>query len=174
MQNQTYCFEAIVRIGIGAALAFGLVSIGGAEEPKSLPVYKVVKEGVTAPEGATLAHHLGLTAARVISERGGTVEFVDRGRYLTLPSERLTDAILKSEPLRRAIEGTRNKDATRKITPAVLDVRSTEGLRVLEDKAALSKASAAFERAGLTPQFGQAVVGHHVMSLYSKDGKTLM
>jgi hypothetical protein len=174
MQNQTYCFEAIVRIGIGAALAFGLVSIGGAEEPKILPVYKVVKEGVTAPEGATLAHHLGLTAARVISERGGTVEFVDRGRYLTLPSERLTDAILKSEPLRRAIEGTRNKDATRKITPAVLDVRSTEGLRVLEDKAALSKASAAFERAGLTPQFGQAVVGHHVMSLYSKDGKTLM
>ena len=46
---------------------------------------------------------------------------------------------------------------------------------MVEEKAALSRAAEALERAGLTLQFGQAFVGHHELSLYPKDGgKKLM
>jgi hypothetical protein len=170
MGERAHRFGAMSVTGFGTALVFWLASFASGQGPNRLPVYKVVKEGATASEGATLARHLEITANRVVSEGGGAVEFVDTARYLTLPTEIATETVTKPEPLRHAIEATRNKDATRKISPTLLNPRSLEGLHVVEEKAALSRAAEAFERAGLTLQFGQAFVGHHELSLYSNDG----
>ncbi|HTS38111.1 MAG TPA: DUF6345 domain-containing protein [Candidatus Solibacter sp.] len=171
MEKSANRFGVTSAIGFGTALVFWLASFAVGQEPSHLPVYKVVKEGATASEGGALVRQLGITAKRVVPENGGTVEFVDAARYLTLPTETATETVTKSEHLHRAIEATQNKDATRRITPTLLNVRSVERLHVVEEKYALSNAAEAFERAGLTPQFGKAFVGHHELSLYSKDGE---
>jgi hypothetical protein len=160
------------RIGAASAitLVFWLAAFANGQQPDRLPVYKVVKEGATASEGEKLARHLRVTEKRVVPEGGGAVEFVDNERYLKLPAEKATEAAMKSEHFRRAMEATRNKDKNGTITPTLLNPRSIEGLHVVEEKTALSRAAEAFEQAGLTPQFGQAFVGHHQLSLYSKEG----
>src|SRR5208337_196688 len=170
MGKSPHCIGSMSAIGFGTVLVLWLASFASGQEPNRLPAYKVVKEGATASEGETLGRHLRVTAKRVVPERGGAVEFVDTERYLTLPTEIATEKVTKSEHWHRAIEATRNKDATRKITPTLLNPPSIEGLRVVEEKTALSRAAEAFEQAGLTLQFGQGFVGHHELSLYSKDG----
>jgi hypothetical protein len=168
--NRAYSFGGMLTLGLRTVLVFCLASLASGQEPTHLPVYKVVKEGATASEAAALASRLGVPSKCIVSERGA-IDFVDTTRYLALPTEIATDAVMKSEHLNRALEATRNKDTTRKITPTLLNPRSLEGLHVMEEKLALSRASEAFEQAGLTPQFGEASVGHHAFSLYSKDGE---
>src|SRR5208283_1950778 len=134
-------------------------------ETTRLPVYEVVKTGATASEAAMLARHLGIPEKGLLSE-GGVISFVDTARYLSVPGA----TPVTSPLLEKAIDATRNKDASRKITPTVLNARATRDLRVLLESAAVSKTDSAFAAAGLTPQFAAASVGHHELSLYSKDG----
>ena len=136
------------------------------KEPARLPVYQVIKTGATASEAAMLAKKLGIRAERLRSE-GGVLSFVDATHYLPVPSAGLST----SSSLDKAIAATRNKDASRKITPAILDTRATAGFHVLPESAALSKTVSAFAAAGLTPQFGVASVSHNELSFYSKDGR---
>lgn len=136
------------------------------KKPTSLPVYEVVKTGATASEAEKLASYLGIRSKNVLSE-GGAIEFVDATRYLSIPKEKVTE----SERLNQAIEATRNKDATRKIAPTILKASAISELHVLPESSALSKTASALAEAGLTPEFGKASVGHHELSLYSKDGK---
>jgi hypothetical protein len=168
-----------VTWGLMASLVLVRSTAGqaGAKEKEAtrLPVYKVVQEGATASQGVALARQLGIAAKRIVSEGGGAVEFVDAARYLTLPTESASETAAKSEKWRKAIEATRNKDTTRKITPTLFNTRSVEALHAVDEKAALSKAGEVFERAGLTLQFGRSFSGHHMFSLYSKGGdKKLM
>jgi Family of unknown function (DUF6345) len=148
-----------------AQIAAGQAAVEG-KGPTSLPVYEVVKTGATASEAEALAKHLSIPSKNIFSS-GGAIEFVDTSRYLSVPTEKVTN----SQRLTQAIEATRNKDATRKITPTILKAGAIRELKVVPESAALSKAASAFEAAGLTPQFGKASVGHHQLSLYSKDGK---
>ena len=136
------------------------------KEPTSLPVYEVVKTGATASEAAVLGSHLGISSKDILSE-GGAIVFVDPTRYLSVPKEKVPD----SQRVNQAIEGTRNKDATRKITPTILNADAISELHVLPAESALSKTASAFAAAGLTLEFEKASVGHHEFSLYSKDGK---
>jgi len=112
-----------------------------------------------------LARHLGIPEKGLLSE-GGVISFVDTARYLSVPGA----TPVTSPLLEKAIDATRNKDASRKITPTVLNARATRDLHVLLESAAVSKTDSAFAAAGLTPQFAAASVGHHELSLYSKDG----
>lgn len=161
---------------LASALLAGLVLAQSADrlmaaagsEPTSLPVYEVVKTGATASEAAALASKLGIPSKGILSA-GGAIEFVDTTRYLSVPKE--NETVTGSGPLTRAIETTRNKDATRKITPAILQLDAISGLHVVPADSALSKTASALAAAGLTPQFGKASVGNHELSLYSKDGK---
>ncbi|MGD0213831.1 MAG: DUF6345 domain-containing protein, partial [Terriglobales bacterium] len=168
-RKSAHCRGAMCMIGCGAAFVFWLASFAQGQEPNRLPVYKIVKEGATASEGKELASRFGVPSKCVVSELGA-IDFVDTTRYLALPTEIATDAVRQSEHLNRALEATRNKDATRNVTPTLLNARSIEGLHVMDEKLALSRVAEAFDRAGLTPQFGKAFVGHHELMLYSKDG----
>jgi len=134
--------------------------------PSVLPVYEVVKTGATASEAEALASQLGITSKDILSA-GGAIEFVDSTRYLSVPKEEVTDA----QRVDQAIEATTNKDSTRKITPTILKAGAVSDLHVLPAKSALLKTASALAKAGLTPQFGKASVGHDELSLYSKDGK---
>src|SRR5579863_671503 len=136
------------------------------KEPKRLPVYQVIKSGATPTEAEKLARHLGISAKNLLSE-DGAISFVDTTRYLATPR-----ATLAASPLlEKTVAATRNKDKSRIITPAVLDSRAFGDLHVLSESAAVSKTAAAFEAAGLTPQFAAASSGHHELSLYSKNGE---
>jgi hypothetical protein len=53
--------------------------------------------------------------------------FVDTTRYLSVPKEKVTD----SQRVNQAIEGTRNKDSTRKMTPTILKAGAISDLHVL-------------------------------------------
>ena len=136
------------------------------KQPPHLPVYEVVETGATASKAAALASHLGITSKDILSESGAIV-FVDTARFLFVPEKKVAD----SQRVREAIEGTRTKDATRKITPKILNAGAIGDLRLLSEKSALSKTALAFAAAGLTLQFGKASVGHHQLSLYTMDGK---
>jgi hypothetical protein len=136
------------------------------KRPTRLPVYEVVKTGATASEAAALASRLGITSKDILSEDGAIV-FVDSTRYLSVPKEKVTD----SQRIDQAIEGTRNKDTARKITPTILKASAISELHVLPAESALSKTASALTAAGLTLQFAKASVGHHELSLYSMDGK---
>ena len=153
---------------VGLILAQSTVVLARAaeQEPNSLPVYEVIKTGATLSEAETLASKLGIPSKGIVSE-GGAIVFVDPIRFLAVPKEKVESSPL----LDRAIEATRNKDATRKITPTILNAKAISELRVLSEDSARSKTAAALAAAGLTPQFAQASVGHHELSLLAKDGK---
>jgi hypothetical protein len=108
------------------------------KEPTRLPVYEVVGTGATASEAAALASHLGITSKEILSE-GGAIMFVDSSRYLSVPKEKVTE----SQRVNQAIEGTRNKDSTRRITPTILKAGAISDLHVLPAEAALSKTASA-------------------------------
>jgi hypothetical protein len=137
--------------------------------PSSLPVYEVVKTGATASQAGVLAKRLGIPSEGVLSA-GGAISFVNTTRYLYVPKAKA----IASPRLDKAIASTRNKDSTRKITPAILDARAIGALQVAPEESALSKTAAALAEAGLTPQFGAASVGHHELSLYSRDGRSII
>jgi hypothetical protein len=136
------------------------------KEPSRLPVYEVVKTGATASEAAALASRLGITSQDILSE-GGAIAFIDITRYLSVPGDKVAD----SQRVNQAIERTRNKDSARKITPTILKVGAISDLHVLSAEDSLSKTTSALAAAGLTLQYEKASVGHHELSLYSKDGK---
>ena len=148
------------------ALSVLLIAATAKAQQTSVPVYDVVKTGATAAEAQALAKQLGIPAENILSA-GGVIEFVDASRYLSIPTEKVPDSKLLEE----ALAATRNKDSSRKITPAILNAGAIGELHIVPTDTALSKTAAALAAAGLTPQFGKALVGHHELSLYSKDGK---
>ena len=99
-------------------LAQGATFLVAAEnkEPTTLPVYEVVKTGATAEEAEALARRLGIPSKQIRSE-SGAIEFVETTRFLSFPKE---EKVAESKRLEEAIAATRNKDATRNITPTIL------------------------------------------------------
>jgi hypothetical protein len=148
------------------ALSVLLMATAAKAQQPSVSVYEVVKTGATAAEAQALAKQLGIPAENILSA-GGAIEFVDASRYLSFPTEKVPDSKLLEE----ALAATRNKDKSRKITPTILNAGAISELHIVPADTALSKIAAALQAAGLTPQFGKASVGHHELSLYSKDGK---
>jgi hypothetical protein len=106
--------------------------------PARLPVYEVIKTGVTPSDAEALANHLGIPSKDVLSSVGA-VEFVDTARFLVVPKDKVTE----SKRLEEAIEATRNKDSARQITPAILNVNAINELHALPEESALSKAASA-------------------------------
>jgi hypothetical protein len=135
-------------------------------------VYEVVKNGATASEATALAARLGIQSKSLVLP-GGAIAFVDPTRYLSISklSEEEREKVTRSPLAGRAIEATRNKDGKRKITPAILNAGAFSELKVLPEESARTKAASALSEAGLMPQWGEISVGHHELSLYSKDGK---
>lgn len=161
-------------LAAGFVVAQSTASLAAAaqEAPSNLPVYEVVKTGATVAEATALATRLGI-ARTDLSSPSGAIEFVDPARFLSVagPNGEDREKIANSPLLARAIEATRNKDETRKITPTILDALAFSEVHVLADEAARAKVATAFSEAELTPQWGEATIGHHELSLYAKDGK---
>ena len=147
------------------ALSVLLMATAAKAQQPGVAVYEVVKTGATAAEAQALAKLLGIPAGNILSA-GGAIEFVDPSRYLSVATEKVPD----SKILEEALAATRNKDSSRKITPTVLNTGEISKLKIVPAETALSKTTAALQAAGLTPQFAKASVGHHELSLYSKDG----
>jgi hypothetical protein len=156
--------RAFATLALLSMLAISPGTANAATEPTTLPVYAVVKTGATAAEAAALAKQLGIPSENILSA-GGAIEFVDSSQYLSLPTETAPDSKL----LKEAIAATRNKDSSREITATILNANAIDSVVVVPAEVALAKAAAALRGAGLTPQFGQASVGHHELSLFSKD-----
>jgi len=158
-----------MAIAVATMVFWHCPSVHGAE-PSHLPVYKVLKEGFTASEGEALAKRLGVSEPKLSGTKAGVVEYVDTSRYLAWPKEAATDTVLKSEHMLRATKATRIKDSARPVSPTLLNIRSLASLHAFDEKRALATVADAFDKSGMAPQFGQATVGHHQLSLYSKDG----
>ena len=142
------------------------IAIGQAQTstPTSLPVYQVVKSGVSDAEAAALAKRFQISAAALVHARG-RVSFIDAEKYLAVPSATVTD----SDITRRLREATRNKNLATPIALKAIDARALEQWRVLDEKTALSSTSSALEALQLKPQFGTPTAGHNVLTMYSRD-----
>jgi len=162
------------RLAADLILALSAASLPAAaqEAPASLPVYEVIKTGATASEASALATRLGIHSKSLVLP-GGAIAFVDPARYLSFSklSEEEREKVRTSRLAGRAIEATRNKDGKRKITPAILNARALSEFKVVPEESVRAKAATALSEAGLMPEWGEISVGHHELSLYSKDGE---
>jgi hypothetical protein len=143
------------------------VAVGQAQTstPSSLPVYQVVKPGVSDPEASALAKRLEIPDAALVRARG-KISFVDAEKYLAFPSA----PVAESGVTRRLREATKNKSAATPIALKAIDARALDEWQVLDEKTALNAATSTLDALRLSPQFGTATAGHNVLTMYSKDG----
>jgi Family of unknown function (DUF6345) len=134
-----------------------------AQSKAHLPVYQVLKAGAAFSQGAALAKRLGIPP-RGLMNRHGMLLFVDRKKYLAVPTAAVADAKLVGN-LRTV---TKNKNPRIPIRLLAIDSAALNNWSVLDEKPALDAATGSFRDSGLTPQFGTPLVGHTVLRLYSR------
>jgi len=130
----------------------------------SLPVYEIAKAGASASEAAAVAEAFKIPAG-ALAGRAGMLSFVDPEKYLAVP----TTSVAESAVTASLRDATRNKDGARPTDMRAIDTAALSRWPVLDTKAALEAASRGLEASGLRPQFGAPVVGHTVLTLYTRE-----
>jgi hypothetical protein len=124
-----------------------------------LPVYRVVTTGIREPEARKLAEALKIPAQELVW-RDGEASFVDRHRYLAVPSVKIEDP----EIVARFARATTNHHPESPIAVHGIDYAALDRHVPFADDAALRSAEAALESAGLTPVSARPMVGHTVFT----------
>jgi hypothetical protein len=131
----------------------------GAITDGRLPVYRVVTTGIGEPEARQLAAALGIPA-RALLWRNGEVSFVDRERYLAVPSVAIEDP----EIVARFAKATTNHHPEIPIAVSGIDYAALDRHAPFADDAALRSAASALDSAGLTPASARPIAGHTVFT----------
>jgi hypothetical protein len=127
-------------------------------------VYRVVATGIKEKRARQLAEALQIPA-KELAWRDGEALFVDRDRYLAVPSVPIDD----EEIVARLTEATTNHHPDGQIAVTGIDFAALEKLVPLDDERALKTAADALETAGLTPQSARPLVGHTVFTTVAVD-----
>ena len=136
----------------------------GACGESRLPVYRVVTTGIREPEARQLAEALRIPAADLLW-RDGEASFVDRDKYLAVPSVAIEDP----EIVARFTKATTNHHPEIPIAVSGIDYAALDRHVPFADDAALRSAAAALDGAGLTPASARPMVGHTVFTTVAID-----
>ena len=120
-----------------------------------LPVYRVVTTGIQESQAHQLAEALRIPVKR-LRWLDGEASFVDRDKYLAVPSVRIEDPDIVA----RFTNATTNHHPDIPIAVTGIDYAALERHTPFADDLALKAAAAALESAGLTPASARPMVGH--------------
>jgi hypothetical protein len=120
-----------------------------------LPVYRVAKTGIQEPQAHQLAEALRIPA-KGLRWLDGEASFVDRDKYLAVPSVRIEDPDIVA----RFTEATTNRHPEIPVAVTGIDYAALERHMPFADDLAVRSAAAALENAGLTPASARPMVGH--------------
>ena len=133
--------------------------IVGVRADSRLPVYRVVTTGIREAAARQLAEALRIPAEKLLW-RDGEASFVDRDKYLAVPSVAIEDPRIVA----RFTKATTNHHPEIPIAVSGIDYAALDRHVPFADDAALRSAADALDSAGLTPasarpmikgQFGQ-------------------
>ena len=125
--------------------------------PTRLPVYRVATTGIQESQAHELAEALKIPA-KGLRWLDGEASFVDRDKYLAVPSVRIEDPDIVA----RFTEATTNHYPEIPIAVTGIDYAALDRHVPFADDLALRSAAAALESAGLTPASARPMVGHTV------------
>ncbi|HEY0698176.1 MAG TPA: DUF6345 domain-containing protein [Micromonospora sp.] len=150
--------SGVRRLAGGTALALtGAFLVGGPAEAavaQTVPVYRVVQEGLTVTGGETLGRAFGLPNAL---ETTGAFNYVDSERFNAVP---LVDA------------GQGTDEAGRPTVTQVIDMAALDAIRPLPETTALEKARQLVEVAGLSPDMAVTPkVSHSELTLADANNR---
>jgi hypothetical protein len=120
-----------------------------------LPVYRVARTGIQESEAQQLAEAFRIPA-RGLRWLSGEASFVDRDKYLAVPSVPIEDPDIVS----RFTDATTNHHPEIPIAVRGIDFAALDGHAPFSDDLALRSAAEALESAGLTPSSARPIVGH--------------
>ena len=120
-----------------------------------LPVYRVVTTGIQESQAHQLAEALRIPVKR-LRWLDGEASFVDRDKYLAVPSVRIEDPDIVT----RFTNATTNHHPDIPIAVTGIDYAALERHAPFADHLALKAAAAALESARLTPASARPMVGH--------------
>lgn len=129
-----------------------------------LPVYRVVTTGIAEPEARQLAEALTIPGSELLW-RDGEASFVDRDKYLAVPSITIEDP----EIVARFTKATTNHHPKIPIAVSGIDYAALDRHVPFADDAALRSAADALDSAGLTPVSARPMVGHTVFTTVAID-----
>jgi hypothetical protein len=134
-------------------------------QAETLPVYEVTRTGLDEAQARRLATAFGIPEHE-LAVRDGVVSYVDRDRYLGLPSTELEDADV-AEKL-RGMSATANPDT--RLHLKSIDLTALASLPVMDNEAALRKSGEAFASAGLHLESAHPVAGSTTFTASFVDG----
>jgi uncharacterized repeat protein (TIGR03803 family) len=146
--------------------ATGSATVVVSSTTQYLPVYQVTQAGATLAQASNLAVVLNLPLARV-GWSNGQVSFIDPTNFMAIPTISVTDT--NSPVISSLIAGTKNPYPSNPISVQALDIAALTNMPVFDTNDALIAASNAFAAAGLLPQYGTPVPGHHVFSIFTTN-----
>jgi Family of unknown function (DUF6345) len=120
-----------------------------------LPVYRVAATGIKESQAHLLARALKISA-KGLRWVDGEASFVDRHKYLAVPSVRIEDRDIVA----RFSEATTNRHPEIPIAVSGVDYAALERHTPFAAGLALRSAADALEGAGLTPASARPIVGH--------------
>lgn len=129
-----------------------------------LPVYRVVRTGIQESEARQLAEALRIPREK-LRWLNGEASFVDRERYLAVPSISIEDPDIVA----RFIDATTNYNPEVPISVAGIDYAALSQHVPFARDLALKSAADALESARLTPALARPVVGHTVFTTVAID-----
>jgi hypothetical protein len=130
-----------------------------AHTPTQLPVYRVATTGILETEAHQLAEALKIPA-KGLRWLDGEASFVDRDKYLAVPSALIKDPDIVA----RFTGATTNHHPDIPIAVSGIDYAALDRHVPFADGLALGSAAAALESAGLTPASARPIVGHTVFT----------
>jgi hypothetical protein len=132
--------------------------------PTQLPVYRVATTGIRETQAHQLAEALKIPA-KGLRWLDGEASFVDRDKYLAVPSTLIKDPDI----IARFTGATTNHHPDIPIGVTGIDYAALDRHVPFADSLALGSATAALESAGLTPASARPIVGHTVFTTVSID-----
>ncbi|MGO9489355.1 MAG: DUF6345 domain-containing protein [Solirubrobacteraceae bacterium] len=129
-----------------------------------LPVYRIVTTGIAELEARQLAEALTIPGSELLW-RDGEASFVDRDKYLAVPSVTIEDP----EIVARFTKTTTNHHPEIPIAVSGIDYAALDRHVPFADDAALRSAADALDSAGLTPASARPMVGHTVFTTVAID-----
>lgn len=154
-----------ISLSLVAAIA-GREARAGQDTPASLPVYEVTKAGPSDSDLAALGRQFNIPRKSLVNTEG-VVSFLDKGKYLAVPTVPIPDADVKEADLLR--KQTKNKAPGIPIKVTAFDPAALSSLPVLDATTAVETTTQGLATAGLSPQFGTPQVGHNVFTLYTSN-----
>jgi len=169
MQRKT---RATLAAAIGAAaVCLGVACAGNgnaqtASSADTLPVYEVVRQGVTAEQAKKLADALKLPATSLVVTNGA-ISYVDADRFLEIPGLAVGDAALE----RRLLAARKKDEPEADMALRRIDFDALRKISALDPDKALQSTADLFTTAAVPLQTGKPEVGHTVLSAAYKNAK---